>query len=78
MAYNREQLIEAVASHAQGHIDKHKINVEILMERPSGIGEHGDVLTEIEKEIKVIAEYEDQLEVLAKHFEVKDPFKVAK
>mgnify|MGYP006155017257 FL=1 len=76
MAYNREQLIEAVKSHAQGHIDKHKINVEILMERPSGIGEHGDVLTEIEKEIKVIAEYEDQLEVIAKHFETKDPFKV--
>jgi len=76
MAYNREQLIEAVKSHAQGHIEKHKINVEILMERPSGIGEHGDVLTEIEKEIKVIAEYEDQLEVIAKHFETKDPFKV--
>ena len=76
MAYNREQLIEAVKSHAQGHIDKHKINVEILMERPSGIGEHGDVLTEIEKEIKVIAEYEDQLEVISKHFETKDPFKV--
>jgi len=46
------------------------------MERPAGIGEHGDVLTEIEKEIKVIAEYEDQLEVIAKHFETKDPFKV--
>ena len=76
MAYNREQLIEAVKSHAQGHIDKHKINVEILMERPAGIGEHGDVLTEIEKEIKGIAEYEDQLEVIAKHFETKDPFKV--
>ena len=76
MAYNREQLIEAVKSHAQGHIEKHKINVEILMERPAGIGEHGDVLTEIEKEIKVIAEYEDQLEVIAKHFETKDPFKV--
>ena len=78
MAYNRETMIEAVKSHAQGHIDKHKINVEILMERPAGIGEHGDLLTEIEKELAVIAEYEDQLEVLAKHFEVKDPFKVAK
>lgn len=76
MAYNRETMIEAVKSHAQGHINKHKINVEILMERPAGIGEHGDVLTEIEKEIKVIAEYEDQLEVIAKHFETKDPFKV--
>ena len=45
------------------------------MQRPAGIGEHGDVLTEIEKELKVIAEYDDQLEMLNKYFTVKDPFK---
>ena len=41
--YNREQTIEAVIDHAKGHISKHKMNVEILMQRPAGIGEHGDV-----------------------------------
>jgi len=51
------------------------MNVEILMQRPAGIGEHGDVLTEIEKELKVIAEYDDQLEVIYKYFKTKDPFK---
>ena len=51
-------------AHAQGHIDKHKMNVEVLLQKPVGIGEHGDVLTEIEKELKVIAEYDDQLEML--------------
>ena len=73
--YNREQTIEAVIDHAKGHISKHKINVEILMQRPAGIGEHGDVLSEIEKELKVIAEYDDQLEVINKYFKTKDPFK---
>ena len=29
------------------------------MQKAVGIGEHGDVLTEIEKELKVIAEYDD-------------------
>ncbi len=71
----REQVIEAVKSHAEGHIEKHKTNVEILMQKPVGIGEHGDVLTEIEKELKVIAEYDDQLEMLNKYFIKKDPFK---
>ena len=51
-SYDRQQTIEAVIDHAKGHISKHKMNVEILMQRPSGIGEHGDVLTEIEKENK--------------------------
>ena len=73
--YNREQTIEAVIDHAKCYISKHKMNVEILMQRPAGIGEHGDVLTEIEKELKVIAEYNDQLEVINKYFKTKDPFK---
>ena len=64
----RAKTIECLKSHAKGHIDKHKVNVEVLMQKAVGIGEHGDVLTEIEKELKVIAEYDDQLEMLNKYF----------
>ena len=71
----RSQIVEAVRKHAEGHIEKHKTNVEVLMQKPVGIGEHGDILTEIEKELKVIAEYDDQLQMLEKYFTVKDPFK---
>ena len=71
----REKIIEAVREHAKGHIEKHKMNVEVLMQKPVGIGEHGDVLTEIEKELKIVAEYDDQLAMLNKYFTVKDPFK---
>ena len=71
----REEMIEALRKHAEGHIEKHKLNVEVILQKPVGIGEHGDVLTEAEKELKVIAEYDDQLEMLNKYFTVKDPFK---
>ena len=71
----REKIIEAVKEHAEGHIEKHKMNVEVLMQKPVGIGEHGDVLTEIEKELKIVAEYDDQLAMLDKYFVKKDPFK---
>ena len=63
----RSQIVEAVRKHAEGHIEKHKTNVEVLMQKPVGIGEHGDILTEIEKELKVIAEYDDQLQMLDKY-----------
>jgi hypothetical protein len=71
----REEMIEALRKHAEGHIEKHKLNVEVILQKPVGIGEHGDVLTEAEKELKVIAEYDDQLEMLKKYFTKKDPFK---
>ena len=72
--YNRKNVIEAVKSHAKGHIEKHRMNVEIYLKNASGIGEHPDVLEAIEKELKVRAEYDDQLEVIKKYFE-QDPLK---
>ena len=71
----REEMIEALRKHAEGHIEKHKLNVEVILQKPVGIGEHGDILTEAEKELKVIAEYDDQLQMLDKYFTKKDPFK---
>ena len=71
----REEMIEALRKHAEGHIEKPKLNVEVILQKPVGIGEHGDVLTEAEKELKVIAEYDDQLQMLDKYFTKKDPFK---
>jgi hypothetical protein len=65
---NRNNMIEALKAHAQGHIKKHKMNVEVYLNNPVGVGEHPDILEAIEKELKVIAEYDDQLEVLNKYF----------
>ncbi len=71
----RKQIIEALQAHAKGHIEKHKANVEVLLEKTAGIAEHPDTLETIEKELKIIAEYDDQLEMLDKYFIAKDPFK---
>ena len=71
----REQMIEALKLHALGHIEKHKINVEILLQKTVGIAEHPDTLETIEKELKIIADYDDQVSMLNKYFTIKDPFK---
>ena len=71
----RAELIKAIKSHAKGHIEKHKANVEVLLEKPAGVAEHPDTLETIEKELAIIAEYDDQLEMLDKYFIAKDPFK---
>jgi hypothetical protein len=66
--YNRDNMINAIKDHAKGHIAKHAMNVEVYLKNAAGVGEHPDILDAIEKELKVIAEYHDQLEVLEKYF----------
>lgn len=61
---SRERIYDALVAHAKGHIEKHAANVEIYMEKAVGVGEHPDVLEAIEKELKIIAEYHDQLQIL--------------
>jgi hypothetical protein len=64
----REQLLDALRVHFSGHILKHKMNVEIMLKNPMAIHDHTDWMAAVEKEMAVIAEYEDKLEVLNKHF----------
>lgn len=73
--YNRDNAIQAIKDHAVGHIKKHCMNVEIYLKNAAGVGEHPDILDAIEKELAVIAQYHDQLEVIKAYFEKKDPFK---
>ena len=68
----REKMISALLAHAQGDIQKHKMNVEVYLTSPVGIGEHSNVMEAIEEELNMIAKYEDQVTVIKKHFIIKD------
>ena len=64
----RDDLISASEKHFIAHIEKHRINVEVLLENSVGVAEHPDIMDTIEKELAVISEYEDKLAVLRKYF----------
>jgi hypothetical protein len=64
----RTQLIKASATHYKAHIEKHKMNIEVLLNYPRAIDGHVDIMDAIEKEIALMAEYEDKLQVLEKYF----------
>jgi len=70
----RQKMIDALKDHARGHIKKHTMNVEIYLTNPVGVGEHPDIIEAIEKELEMIAKYNDQLEIINKYIE-KDPLK---
>ena len=64
----RDKIKESLIAHAEGHIKKHSANVEIYLNNSIGIGEHSDILETIEKELEMIAKYDDQLHILRKYF----------
>ena len=64
----RKKLLEAARAHFESHVHKHRMNVEIMLNNPMAIHDHTDWMDAVEKEMAIIAEYEDKLEVLNKHF----------
>jgi hypothetical protein len=65
----RDNILDAIRAHAVGHIEKHRMNVEVYLHNPVGVGEHSEVMEEIEKQLEEMAKYEDQLEMLDKYFD---------
>ena len=64
----RDQLLKAVLAHANGEIEKHKVNVNVYLENPAGIGEHSDITEAIQVELNKIAVYHDQIQVVKEYF----------
>jgi hypothetical protein len=64
----KNDILNALKAHFESHILKHKMNIEIMLNNPMAIHEHTDFMGAIELELAQIAEYEDKLEALTKHF----------
>lgn len=64
----RKEILTALRDHAIAHINKHKVNVEIYLNNPVGVGEHSDIMDTIEKELEEMAKYNDQLEIINTYF----------
>lgn len=64
----KKTLIEAIRAHANGHIAKHKANIEVYLNNPVGVGEHADIIETIENELAMIGKYQEQLDILNTHF----------
>ena len=64
----RKKIIDALHDDAIGKIEKAKVNIEVYLHNPVGIGEHPDVLGAIQEQLDIIAHEEERTEVIQKHF----------
>jgi len=65
----RYEIINALRSEAEGNISKARVNIEIYLKNPVGIGEHPDVLAAIQDQLDVIAHEQERIDVLEKYFQ---------
>jgi|TARA_R100001460_G_scaffold98911_2_gene141964 hypothetical protein len=65
----RDMLLNAAKSYYVGMINKHISNVEILLTRSVGIGEHQDIQQAIDAELDAVATNDDKLNMIIKYFE---------
>ena len=68
----RDTLIKALLAHANGDMQKHIANVEVYLNKATGIGEHSNIVEAMEGELDMIAKYHDQIEVIKKYFTKKE------
>lgn len=61
----QESIIRALKNSLESSIDRHKVNVSILMSNGVGVAEHPDLLQTIEDELEKVAQYKDKLEALS-------------
>ena len=64
----RQDIITALVAESEGQIQKAKMNVEVYLHNPVGIGEHPDVLAAIQEQLDIIAESTERLDVLRDYF----------
>jgi len=65
----RNEILKALKTNALGNIEKARLNIEIYLKNPVGIGEHPDVLAAIQDQLDIIAHEEERIDVIQKHFD---------
>ena len=65
----RSKLLKASKLHFEAHVEKHRINIETMLENPTAIPDHPDIMDAIEKELEEVEKYDSLLEMLNKYFE---------
>ena len=68
----RDKLLKSTKSYLQGNIDRHVANLENLLDNHIALAEHPDIVETIEKELDILADYEDKLNVLKKYLKSGD------
>ena len=72
MMRNRDNIINALAKSAAAGVERHRMNVEVLLSNPVGVSEHPDIMDTIEGELDMMEKYISRQSILKVYFEKGD------
>lgn len=61
-------MIEALKKRYEADIAAAKANIQVYVDNPAGIGEHPDLVSAVDDQVTKLADAEDKLETLRKHY----------
>jgi|TARA_R100000081_G_scaffold54009_1_gene26355 hypothetical protein len=61
-------LLKALVKKLEGEVEMAKANILVYQRNPAGIGEHPDIVEAIETQVDKIAQAEEKIETIKKHF----------
>ena len=64
----RSDILSGLKSAAIGQIEQARINVEVYLHNPVGIGEHPDVMSAIQSQLDIIADQEERIKIVDRYF----------
>ena len=65
MATFRQVIVDALEKKYEAKMAEAEANIKVYMENPVGVGEHPNIVEEVEKQIKIIKESKEMLDELA-------------
>ena len=65
----RNLIKEALIKKYDGDIATANANMQVYLANPVGIGEHSEIMAEVDKQLEKIAAAEEKKEMLIKHYE---------
>ena len=63
-----KMIIDALRKKYEAEIVAAKANIDVYQKNPAGIGEHPDLVAAVDTEMVKLADAEDKLETLKKHY----------
>ena len=64
----KNKMLDAVRCHAEGQVAKHKMNVDVYLNNPTGIGEHSCVVESATHELEQLGKWTDILRTLEEEY----------
>ena len=64
----KKLLIDSLTDYYIGQVAKHKANLNVLFNMHVGLAEHPDIIETLDSQLGLLADYDEKLEMLYKHF----------